>query len=113
MTDAIHVFAYGAHAESGVSSEKVRDATVPGTLFEVEGIGPALMLSGPSAVRGEVRRIAIDSLEELDARARVREGLYRRVGVQVGETACWAWVAGPALAPRLATLPRHRGGEGA
>jgi hypothetical protein len=113
MSESIHVFVYdpaGAGAE--VAHEKVRDAIVAGTLFDVDGVGRALMLAGASAVRGEVRRVRMDALADLDARARVREGLFRRVGVEVDDTACWTWVAGPALAPRLAPARRSRGAAG-
>ena len=100
-----HVFVYDRRpiaTQGALELEKIRDATVRGTLFDVDGVGPALMLAGSSQVPGEVMRADTASLERLDARARVREGLFRRVGVQVGETPCWTWVAGPALAPRLA-----------
>lgn len=111
MSDEIHVFIYSGGPGADAEHEKVRDETVQGTLFDVEGIGAALMLSGHATVTGEVRRVAATALGQMDARARVREGLYRRVGVQIGETPCWAWVAGPTLAPRLASSRRGRGGE--
>lgn len=107
----IHVFLYDRSPLDGpgaLTLEKIRDATVQGTLFEVDGVGSALMLAGSSHVAGEVMSADAASLETLDARARVRDGLFRRVGVQVGETPCWTWVAGPALAPRLAPERRLR-----
>ena len=111
MSDAIHVFVYDGAPGADVAHEMVRRDTVQGTLFDVDGVGAALMLSGYTAVPGEVRRVPVSALAELDARARVREGLYRRVGVQVGDTPCWAWVAGPTLAPRLSPARRARGAE--
>jgi len=111
MRDQVHVFVYSGGPGGGVVHEKVRDDAVQGTLFDVEGIGHALMLSGHAAIGGEVRRVAVSAVADIDDRARVREGLYRRVGVRVGETPCWAWVAGPSLAPRLASGRRARGGE--
>ena len=111
MSEAIHVFVYHGGPGTDAEHEKVRGETVQGTLFDVEGIGAALMLSGHTTIEGEVRRVPLSALEQVDARARVREGVYRRVGVQVGETPCWAWVAGPTLAPRLASGRRGRGGE--
>lgn len=119
---AIHVFLYddrtsldlesadGRDRAAG-DSEKVRDAAVRGTLFDVEGVGLTLMLAGSDRVPGEVRRVDAATLEELDARARVRDGLHRRIGLEVGDTPCWTWVAGPALASRLATGRRVRRGE--
>ena len=114
MSQPIHLFVYdNAGPGADAAQEKVRDATVQGTIFDVDGVGRALMLAGASAVRGEVRRARADSLTLLDARARVREGLFRRVGVRVGDTPCWTWVAGPALAPRLAASRRSRGADAA
>ena len=111
MSDSIHLFVYGAGPFAEPPGEKVRDAAVQGTIFDVEGVGRALILSGYATVPGEVRRVPIGALADLDARARVREGLYRRIGVQVDESPCWVWVAGPTLAPRLAPGRRARGGE--
>ena len=112
MSETIHVFVYPGGPGEDAAHDGARGASVQGTLFDVEGVGSALMLSGYATIAGEVRRVPTDALATLDARARVREGIYRRVGVQVGETPCWAWVAGPKLAPRLATGRRGRGGEG-
>ena len=112
MSELIHVFVYPGGPGEDVGRAGARAASVQGTLFDIEGVGTALMLSGYATIAGEVRRVPADTLGKLDARARVREGVYRRVGVQVGETPCWAWVAGPKLAPRLATARRGRGGEG-
>ena len=112
MSTVVQIFVYPGGPGADAVHEGSAAAAVQGTLFDVEGVGPALMLAGNTSIPGEVRRIRASALEELDARARVREGIYRRVGVQVGETPCWAWVAGPKLAPRLATGRRSRGGEG-
>lgn len=110
MSEAIHIFVYDQRpvAGAGVTQETVRRASVQGTLFEIEGVGPALLLSGYDQVPGEIRRVAAAALEELDARARVREGVHRRVGVRVGPTPCWTWVAGPAIASRLVLDSRVR-----
>lgn len=112
MTDGIHVFVYDGLLEADDADDAahttMREATVQGTLFDVEGLGPALLLSGHDRVPGVVRRVPPAALEKLDARARVREGVYRRVGVQVGATPCWTWVAGPALAPKLVPDRRVR-----
>ena len=102
----IHVFEYAGRGDDGektVPFERVRDASVQGTLFEIEGVGRALMLAGSDTVNGEVRRVPAASLMALDARARVRDGIYRRVGLLVDDTPCWTYVAGPVLAPSLAS----------
>lgn len=103
MAEHVHVFVYDATPFDGIATERVRDDVVSGTLFHVEGVGPALMLSGQSRVRGSVRLLDPDALARVDRAARVAEGIYRRVGVLVGDTPCWTWVAGPQLAQRLAT----------
>ena len=106
----IHVFIYDERLDtSDIAQETVRTATVQGTLFDVDGVGPALLLSGQDRISGEVRRVTPAALDSLDRLARVGEGLYRRVGVQVGGTTpCWTWVAGPALAPKLVPARRVR-----
>lgn len=114
MTEGINVFVYGDErnrAIDHVASERVADASVQGTLFDVDGVGLTLMLAGTDRIRGEIRRVKAADLDRLDARARVRDGIYRRVGVTIGENACWTWVAGPALAPRLAPELRVRPGK--
>lgn len=100
MTDPIHVFVYDPAPFEGVESEHVRHDLVTGTLFDVDG--PVLMLSGHGRIRGEVRRMPSAALEVVDLATGVAEGLHRRVGVSVGDTPCWTWVAGPQLAQRLA-----------
>ena len=109
MNTSVHVFIYGATG-AGIQAEAVQEGVVAGTLFEVDGVGPALMLAGHSPVRGMVLRVSPEALGTLDGNAGVREGLFRRVGVKVGGIPCWTWVAGPALAPRLARSRRVRGG---
>ena len=113
MTDGVHVFVAGRVPGLDAVGEKVRDDAVQGTLFEVDGVGAVLMLAGTSSIRGEVRRVPASAVAEIDERAGVRDGTFRRVGVQVGDAACWAWVAGPRLAPRLAPGRRNRSAEGA
>ena len=110
MSDGVHVFLCGRIPGGDVAGEKVRDDVVQGTLFEVDGVGSVLMLAGSSTIRGVVRRVPAAAIAEIDERARVREGIFRRIGVQVGETPCWTWVAGPRLAPRLASGRRNRNG---
>ncbi|HUF13210.1 MAG TPA: gamma-glutamylcyclotransferase [Longimicrobiales bacterium] len=109
---SVHVFVYDDRLDSADAvQESVCAATVQGTLFDLEGVGAALLLSGQDRVAGEVRRVSPDALDTLDTSAGVQEGLYRRVGVQVGSTPCWTWVAGPALAPLLVPERRVRQGR--
>jgi gamma-glutamylcyclotransferase (GGCT)/AIG2-like uncharacterized protein YtfP len=82
--------------------------SVRGTLYDVDGRFPALMLYGDTPVPGEIWRCPADALRRLDEYEGVREGLFRRVAVSVPDTAepgreiaCWSYVAGPALARRL------------
>lgn len=102
MTDSVHIFLYDHARGAGIASEKVRDDSVQGTLFHVAEVGSVLMLAGHSRVRGEVHRIARDSVARMDEQARVAQGVHRRVGVRLGDTPCWTWVVGPALAQGLA-----------
>lgn len=111
MSDHVHIFVYDDAALRGIDTERVRDDVVSGTLFRVDGVGPALMLSGSSRVPGSVRRIRADALDAADRSARVGDGLFRRVGVRVGNTPCWTWVAGPELAQRLATTRSRETGH--
>lgn len=108
-----HLFTYGtlrAGADGRphpllASSERVGHGTVQGTLYEADDY-PALMLAGHTPVAGEIWRCPLETLAELDAYEAVREGLFRRVAVRVGEVACWVYVAGPKLGPRLTLAHR-------
>lgn len=106
-----HLFVYGELRSSRKDSslldgcEKVAVTTVQGTLYHVDG-RPALMLAGPGRVEGEVWRCGVERLPELDRHQQVADGIFRRVGVQVDEWACWTYVLGPKLAPRL--IDAHR-----
>jgi hypothetical protein len=111
MSDHVHVFLYDDAPLRGVDSETVGAAAVAGTLFDVHGVGPALILSGQNRVLGSIRRIRADALWQMDRAARVAERLYRRVGLDVGNVPCWIWVAGPELAQRLATARRRGTGS--
>jgi gamma-glutamylcyclotransferase (GGCT)/AIG2-like uncharacterized protein YtfP len=108
-----HLFAYGSlvSATAGPAvellsgCERVAAGSVAGTLYDL-GDYPALLLSGTTEVGGTIWRCPVDRLPLLDAYEGVGEGLFRRVGVQVGEYACWVYVAGPGLGLRL--LPEAR-----
>jgi gamma-glutamylcyclotransferase (GGCT)/AIG2-like uncharacterized protein YtfP len=88
--------------------EQVTAASVPGTLYDLDDSPPALVLAGHGSVAGEVWRCPVEVLIDLDADERVQAGYLRRVGVQVGEYPCWAYVAGPKLARWLVPGRRKR-----
>lgn len=86
------------------------EGAVRGTLYNV-GEYPALLLGGEGEVEGEVWRCPAPLLRVLDRYEGTREGLFRRVAVEVGDVACWTYVAGPKLGPRLrpgAVVPTGR-----
>lgn len=108
-TGGFHLFAYGTLRSDAISPagrellrgcERVGAGTVRGTLYEA-GRYPALLLSGEDEVRGEVWRCPTELLPVLDRYEGTTDGLFRRAAVRVGEWACWVYVAGPALGPRL------------
>ncbi|HSJ13955.1 MAG TPA: gamma-glutamylcyclotransferase family protein [Longimicrobiales bacterium] len=81
---------------------------VHGTLYDIDGAFPALMLYGETPVTGEIWRCPAAVLPRLDEYEGVGEGLFRRVATAVTdaadparELACWTYVAGPALARKL------------
>lgn len=92
--------ALNAAGETGIA-ERVGEGEVAGTEYDIGGGERALALAGPGRVKGEVWRCPVELLAELDRDERVVDRLLRRVGVQVGEYPCWAYVVGPKLAPRL------------
>lgn len=112
-----HLFVYGTlrAAADGTphpllaSSERVGSGTVAGTLYETDE-SPALMLAGRTPVAGEIWRCPLEALADLDAYEAVRDGLYRRVAVRVDDVACWVYVAGPRLGPRLTLAHRMEDG---
>jgi gamma-glutamylcyclotransferase (GGCT)/AIG2-like uncharacterized protein YtfP len=113
-----HVFVYGtlradaAAAELLAGCRRLGTASVSGTLYDIDGEYPALMLYGTTPVTGEVVHIPDAArLPRLDEYEGVDQGLFRRVGVEVDGVACWTWVAGPALAHRL--TPERRLADGA
>jgi gamma-glutamylcyclotransferase (GGCT)/AIG2-like uncharacterized protein YtfP len=107
-----HLFAYGTLRENGSAGslmrdcERVGEAAIGGVLYDVDGEYPALVLYGTTPVAGEIWRCPNELLGSLDAYEGVADGLFRRVGVEAGGIACWTYVAGPALAPKL--LPDRR-----
>jgi gamma-glutamylcyclotransferase (GGCT)/AIG2-like uncharacterized protein YtfP len=118
VTDGVfHLFAYGTLRRDGGQARilegcaPVRDATVAGTLYDIDGRFPALVLYGDTPVRGEIWRCPADRLLVLDEYEGVDAGLFRRVGLRVDDTACWTYVAGPALARRLTADRRIASGD--
>lgn len=112
-----HLFTYGANLEAPVvgasleGCELVAHREAVGTLYDIDGDYQALVLAGPGRVGGAVWRCPVELLPELDRDERVLARQLRRVGVQVGEFACWAYVVGPKLARRL--VPGRRVAPGA
>jgi gamma-glutamylcyclotransferase (GGCT)/AIG2-like uncharacterized protein YtfP len=114
--NGIHIFVYGTLRRQGTAADlldrcqRLRDAAVQGTLYDVDATYPALVLAGNGRVHGEIWRCPHEILPRLDAYEGVRDRLFRRVGVLVDELPCWTYVAGPALARRL--TPDRRIPEG-
>lgn len=114
-----HLFAYGtlrdvrnAPVPLMHGARRVADATVAGTLYDIDGKFPALMLYGTTPVAGTVWHIPEAArLSLLDEYEQVGRGLYRRVAVEAAGLPCWVYVAGPALASRL--TPERRVAAGA
>jgi gamma-glutamylcyclotransferase (GGCT)/AIG2-like uncharacterized protein YtfP len=117
MSGGIHLFVYGALKSGGeesavlAGSRLVGPATVAGTLYQTPSGYPALMLAGAGRVHGEIWNCAPEILRELDAYEGVEDGLFRRVGVRVGDHACWTYVAGPRLARALTPDRRIPSGD--
>jgi gamma-glutamylcyclotransferase (GGCT)/AIG2-like uncharacterized protein YtfP len=107
-----YMFVYGT-LRSGAAAhellagcERIGEATVYGTLYDIDGRYPALLLYGSTPVRGEIWRCPHALLRRLDEYEGAIRGLFRRVAVRVNEYACWTYVAGPALARRLTAARR-------
>ena len=109
------VFVYGTLKRGGGAfgllsgCEPEGEAEAKGRLYDIGGRFPALGAdAGAAVVRGEVYRCSAAVLPRLDDYEGVTEGLFRRVRLEIAGAPCWAYVAGPALAPRLrggAVLP--------
>ena len=111
-----HLFVYGTLRGGGGATELlsesvcVRTGAVSGTLYDIDGAYPALMLYGDSPVQGEIWRCPFHVLGQLDAYESVQDGLFRRVGVEVEGIPCWTYVAGRALSRKLTRERRVTGG---
>lgn len=117
MTPSTRIFVYGTLRSGDAASGLLRGCrrlgpgAVRGTLFDVGGRFPALVLEGDTEVHGEVWSGPPGVLERLDEYEGVEEGLFRRVRVEVGGEPCWSYVAGPLLGPRLASAAVIEGGD--
>jgi gamma-glutamylcyclotransferase (GGCT)/AIG2-like uncharacterized protein YtfP len=117
--DHFHLFTYGSLKTANASRaarelltdcQRVADGAVRGTLYHM-GEYPALLLSGTDEVRGAVWRCPTARLPVLDEYEGTEVGLFRRAATRVDGRACWVYVAGPRLGPRLVPEARITGGE--
>ncbi|MGH7447857.1 MAG: gamma-glutamylcyclotransferase family protein [Longimicrobiales bacterium] len=104
----------GSGADWLAGCRKVADATIGGTLYDIDGRFPALIYYGTDPVRGEVWRCPAELLLELDAYEGTALGLFRRIGVEIETSAgdvvpCWVYTAGPALSRHLTPANRVSG----
>jgi gamma-glutamylcyclotransferase (GGCT)/AIG2-like uncharacterized protein YtfP len=117
MTATFNLFVYGTLRTGGAAAAKLRDcarvedASIAGTLYDIDGRFPALVMGGHGRVHGEVWRCPVEMLKQLDEYEGVEQRLFRRVAVQVGANACWTYAAGPLLARRLVPSCRVAGGR--
>ena len=105
MRDTFNLFAYGtlrSDAPDGLldGCERVGTGVVRGTLYDT-GSYPALLLTGNDPVPGVIWRCPYHRLPDLDRYEGTADGLFRRAAVEVEGHACWVYVAGPKLGPRL------------
>jgi gamma-glutamylcyclotransferase (GGCT)/AIG2-like uncharacterized protein YtfP len=111
VSRTFHLFVYGTLRDADVAAaqlgdcERVREATVLGTLYDL-GAHPALMPYGNTAIVGEIWRCPNEALARLDRFEGIERGLFRRIGIRAADVGCWTYVAGPALAREL--LPGRR-----
>lgn len=116
-----NLFVYGTLRRGGGAHDQLRgcewvgEATVGGTLYDIDGRFPALLLYGDAPVRGEVWRCPAVLLPQLDAYEGRADSLFRRVGVEAtaplgDHLPCWVYTAGPALSRKLRPEARLPGG---
>lgn len=113
-TSHFHLFVYGTlrgGTELLAGCERVASGTVEGTLYAIGDAYPALIAGGGDLVQGEVWRCPASRLSKLDGYEGVDEGLFRRIGIRVGERSCWTYVAGPALGRQLTPERRIASGD--
>lgn len=111
-SDPICLFVYGSLRSGGSAAGYLSGCSpigtfrIPGSLYDLDGDYPALVLDEAGEVEGEVWRCPTELLTLLDRYELVHEGMYERARVRVGEHDCWTYVAGPALAALL--VPERR-----
>ena len=103
-----NLFVYGTLRGNGAAADRLAGASmigkgvVRGTLYDIDGEYPALMLYGDMPVEGEIWHVpSAAMLARVDEYEGVAQGLFRRKAITVAGHACWVYVAGHALAPRL------------
>ena len=112
-----NLFLYGPLGPEGVPHEvlsiceRVDTGVVGGLLYQINNTFPVLLQYGDTPVHGEVWRCPVESLADLDAHAKVDDGVLRRIGHEVASaqgdrTPCWLYVAGPSLRRKL--IPANR-----
>jgi gamma-glutamylcyclotransferase (GGCT)/AIG2-like uncharacterized protein YtfP len=112
-----NLFVYGTLRTGGSAAERLRgcekiaDATIGGTLYDIEGRFPALVHYGTDPVHGEIWRCPADMLLALDEYEGTATGMFRRIAAVVesdtGESlSCWLYTAGPALSRQLTPANR-------
>lgn len=117
-----HLFVYGTLRQDGGAAalldgcERVAAGTVNGTLYDIEGRYPAIVLYGEAPVRGELWRCPAGLLLRLDRYEGTEAGLFRRVAVEAeledgSRVPAWIYAAGPALSRQLRAERRVAGGE--
>lgn len=113
----VRLFVYGTLRRGGSgarllgSARPAGAATVAGTLYDVGGRYPALVLGGGATVHGEVWICDEPVLAALDAYEGVPEGLFRREWTEVGGEPALVYVAGPLLLPTLRAEQRIASGR--
>ena len=121
MAASFNLFAYGTLRRGGANAglldgcEYVGSGIVRGTLYDIDGRFPALVLYGEADVRGDVWRCPATLLNRLDELEDTAGGLFRRVATDVrvdgGNVPCWLYTAGPGLSRQLLPDRRIAGGE--
>jgi gamma-glutamylcyclotransferase (GGCT)/AIG2-like uncharacterized protein YtfP len=116
-----NLFIYGTLLRGGgaegllAGCERVGAATVNGTLYDIDGRFPAVLLYGNELVHGEVWHCPPGVLLRLDEYEGTAEGLFRRVAVEARvdgrPVPCWTYSAGPALSRKLRSDARVAGGD--